>query len=85
VKSTMLVTLWVFIGIEGASVFSGRAERRKDIATATVLGFFTCLALYALVSLLADGELQFCIDHYLEERAQWVEWRGIRIRNWHRP
>jgi arginine:ornithine antiporter / lysine permease len=57
VKSTMLVTLWVFIGIEGASVFSGRAERRRDIATATVLGFFTCLALYALVSLLSLGIL----------------------------
>jgi arginine:ornithine antiporter / lysine permease len=55
VKSTMLVTLWVFIGIEGASVFSARAEHRKDIATATVLGFFTCLALYALVSLLSLG------------------------------
>jgi arginine:ornithine antiporter/lysine permease len=57
VKSTMLVTLWVFIGVEGASVFSARAERRKDIATATVLGFFTCLALYALVSLLSLGIL----------------------------
>lgn len=34
-----------------------RAERRKDIATATVLGFFTCLALYALVSLLSVGIL----------------------------
>jgi SAM-dependent methyltransferase len=27
----------------------------------------------------------FVIDHYLEERAEWVGWRGIRIRNWHRP
>lgn len=57
VRSTMLVTLWVFIGIEGASVFSARAERRRDIAMATVLGFFTCLALYALVSLLSLGIL----------------------------
>ncbi len=57
VKSTMLVTLWVFIGIEGASVFSARAERRRDIAIATVAGFFTCLALYALVSLLSLGVL----------------------------
>lgn len=57
VKSTMLVTLWVFIGIEGASVFSARAERRRDIAMATILGFFTCLALYALVSLLSLGIL----------------------------
>ncbi len=57
VRSTMLVTLWVFIGIEGASVYSARAEKRKDIATATVLGFLTCLALYALVSLLSLGIL----------------------------
>ena len=25
------------------------------------------------------------VDHYLEERAEWAEWKGIRIRNWHRP
>lgn len=31
-----------------------------------------------------DGE-RFAIDHYLDERAVWTEWRGIRIRNWHRP
>jgi arginine:ornithine antiporter/lysine permease len=55
VKSTMLVTLWVFIGIEGASVVSGRAERRKDIGVATMLGFSTSLAIYALVSLLSLG------------------------------
>jgi arginine:ornithine antiporter/lysine permease len=55
VKGTMLVTLWVFIGIEGASVLSARAAERKNIATATALGFFTCLALYALVSLLSLG------------------------------
>ncbi len=33
----------------------------------------------------ADGEPRFRIDHYLEERAEWVAWRGIRIQNWHRP
>ncbi|KAA2235675.1 class I SAM-dependent methyltransferase [Salinarimonas soli] len=33
----------------------------------------------------AEGEPRFCIDHYLEERAIWVGWRGIRIQNWHRP
>ena len=33
-----------------------------------------------------DGALRgFLMDHYLEERAEWVEWKGIRIRNWHRP
>ncbi len=58
VKSTMLVTLWVFIGIEGASVVSARAERRRDIGTATIAGFMTCLGLYALVSLLSLGVMQ---------------------------
>jgi SAM-dependent methyltransferase len=31
------------------------------------------------------GHARFSIDHYLEEHADWVTWRGIRIRNWHRP
>lgn len=33
----------------------------------------------------AAGAPRFAIDHYLEERAEWVEWRGVRVRNWHRP
>jgi arginine:ornithine antiporter / lysine permease len=57
VKSTMLVTLWVFIGIEGASVESGRAENRDDIGTATLLGFVTALGVYVLVSLLSFGAM----------------------------
>lgn len=32
-----------------------------------------------------EGEPQFCIDHYLDERVQWVSWRGVRVQNWHRP
>ncbi len=31
------------------------------------------------------SEGRFCIDRYLEERASWVSWRGIRVQNWHRP
>ncbi len=55
VKSTMLVTLWVFIGVEGASVVSGRAKNRRDVGFATMAGFLICLALYAAVSLLSLG------------------------------
>ncbi len=57
VKSTMLVTVWVFIGIEGASVYSARAKRRKDIGSATVMGFFITLVLLMAVSLLSLGIL----------------------------
>ena len=57
VKSTMLVTLWVFIGIEGASVYSARAARRADVGRATVIGFVGALGIYVLVSLLSTGIL----------------------------
>lgn len=36
VKNMMLVTVWVFIGVEGASVFSERARTRADIGRATI-------------------------------------------------
>ncbi len=55
VKSTMLVTLWVFIGIEGASVVSARAKHRSDIGRATIIGFIVALLIYLLVSLLSFG------------------------------
>ncbi|MEP7118006.1 MAG: class I SAM-dependent methyltransferase [Acidobacteriota bacterium] len=35
-----------------------------------------------------DGEgrrAHYAIDHYLDERADWIEYRGIRIVNHHRP
>jgi hypothetical protein len=31
------------------------------------------------------AKAHFRIDHYLQERSVWLEWRGIRIRNHHRP
>ncbi|SEQ75093.1 arginine:ornithine antiporter / lysine permease [Pseudomonas cuatrocienegasensis] len=55
VKSTMLVTVWVFIGIEGASVYSARARKREDVGRATVIGFLICLFLLMAVSLLSLG------------------------------
>lgn len=34
----------------------------------------------------AEGNiLHMAVDNYLDERAEWVEWSGIRVRNWHRP
>nr|WP_316641045.1 arginine-ornithine antiporter [uncultured Roseateles sp.] len=55
VKSTMLVTVWVFIGIEGASVYSARARKREDVGKATIAGFLITLALLMAVSLLSLG------------------------------
>jgi amino acid transporter len=50
----MLITVWVFIGIEGANVFSARAQCREDNGRATLLGFAVVLLLMA-VSLLSLG------------------------------
>ncbi len=55
VKSTMLVTLWCFIGIEGAVVMSGRARRQSDVGKAGVIGFLAAWILYALVSVFCFG------------------------------
>lgn len=55
VRNMMLVTVWVFIGIEGAGIFSGRAENRADIGKATVTGFLVVLSLLVLVSMLSMG------------------------------
>ncbi|PHM69761.1 basic amino acid/polyamine antiporter [Xenorhabdus sp. KJ12.1] len=55
VKNTMLITLWVFIGVEGAVVVSGRAKRRKDIGIATLLAVISALGVYVLVTLLSLG------------------------------
>lgn len=54
VKSTMLVTLWVFIGIEGAVVMSDNADTRT-VSRATLLGFLVTVLLYVLVSVLPFG------------------------------
>ena len=55
IKGMMLVTVWVFIGVEGASVFSERAKSRTDVGRATILGFVSVLALLLAVNILSYG------------------------------
>ena len=52
VRATMLVTVFVFLGIEGASVYSRYAKKRSDVGTATILGFVGVTTLMVLVTLL---------------------------------
>ena len=58
VRATMLVTVFVFIGIEGASVYSRYARKRSDVGVATILGFTCVTALMVLVSLLPYAVLE---------------------------
>ncbi|WP_071460493.1 arginine-ornithine antiporter [Bacillus massilinigeriensis] len=55
VKSTMLVTLWVFIGVEGAVVLSSRAKDKKDVGKATIIGLLGTLVIYIIISLMSIG------------------------------
>lgn len=57
VSAMMLVTVWAFLGIEGASVFARRARKRDDVGRATVLGFLVVIALLVAVNLLSAGIL----------------------------
>jgi arginine:ornithine antiporter/lysine permease len=52
VRATMLVTVFVFLGIEGASVYSRYAKKREDVGAATITGFISVTTLMVLVTLL---------------------------------
>lgn len=51
----MLITLWVFIGVEGAVVVSARARNKHDVGRATLLAVLAALGVYLLVTLLSLG------------------------------
>lgn len=55
VSGTMLVTVFVFLGVEGASVYSRHAQRREDVGRATLLGFSSVLAVFASVTVVSYG------------------------------
>lgn len=58
VRATMLVTVFVFIGIEGASVYSRYAKERADVGKATIMGFVAVTTLMVLVTLLPYAVLE---------------------------
>ncbi|MDH2413896.1 basic amino acid/polyamine antiporter [Nocardioides sp. CER19] len=84
VRNTMLITTFVFIGIEGASVYSRYAKRREDVGRATVLGFLSVLCIFALVTLssysvmpqpdLADARQPSMIPVFQYVVGDWGKW-----------
>ena len=57
IKKMMLVTVWVFIGIEGACIFSARAKNRQDVGKATMIGFLIVFFVILGTSILPFGIL----------------------------
>ncbi|WP_409485357.1 basic amino acid/polyamine antiporter [Arsenicicoccus dermatophilus] len=55
VNGMMLLAVWYFLGIEGASVYAARARDRADAARATMIGFLTVLTLLVGVNVLSYG------------------------------
>lgn len=55
VKNCMMVMMWVFVGIEGASILSARAKKKSDAGKATVLGLIGLLVIYVLASIIPYG------------------------------
>ncbi|QJC30575.1 basic amino acid/polyamine antiporter [Enterobacteriaceae endosymbiont of Neohaemonia nigricornis] len=55
VKNTMLITLWVFIGVEGAIILSSKAKNKNDVKKATLLAVIIALCIYLSVTLLSFG------------------------------
>lgn len=53
--NTMFVTLWAFIGVEGAVIIGDRAKKSSDVGLAGLIGFGAAWLLYLLVSVLAFG------------------------------
>ncbi len=59
VRNTMLVTVFVFLGVEGASVYSRHAQRREDVGRATILGFLMVFSVFASVTIVSYGILPY--------------------------
>ena len=57
VRGTMLATVFVFLGVEGASVYSRYAQRREHVGRATILGFLSVLSVFASVTIVSYGIL----------------------------
>ena len=57
IVGTVGVSIWIFLGIEGAIAISGRAKYSKDVGRATIIAFCGILAIYLMVSILSMGIL----------------------------
>jgi SAM-dependent methyltransferase len=56
-----------------------------SLLIANLTGFTSACAVQGWVRDEAGRRMHYPVDRYLEEFAEWVDWDGIRIENWHRP
>lgn len=58
IRNASLATLWAFIGVESAVVFSSRARKPSDVRWATVIGLFIAVLIYVGITILVMGTLK---------------------------
>ena len=57
INSAAVTTLWAFVGVESAVVFSSRARRQQDVKRSTIFGLAIALAIYMGITVLVMGAL----------------------------
>ncbi|MCM0581998.1 amino acid permease [Weissella diestrammenae] len=56
-KGCLMAMMWVFVGIEGASMVAARAKKKSDAGKATIVGLLTLLFIYVFLTMLPYGYL----------------------------
>ena len=84
VKNSIMVMMWLFMGVESASVMAHRAKRQRDAVVASFGGWLILLVIYLLISLLPYGVMTRAIgwsratgDGYDSKSVGWTLGRGF--------
>lgn len=59
VTNCLIILMWTFVGIEGATVMSSRARNKRQVGKATVIGLICLLAIYIGASILPYGYMPY--------------------------
>ncbi|WP_028124972.1 amino acid permease [Eremococcus coleocola] len=57
ISTAMASTIWVYVGIEGALIYSARAKNKSDASKAIVTAYIVIAVVYLLIILLSFGAL----------------------------
>lgn len=69
IANCLIVMMWCFIGIEGASVVSSRAKSKSQAGQATIIGLIALLVIYVGVSVLPFGTMPYTEIAQMSEPA----------------
>jgi len=59
IQGCFMVLIWVYVGVEGATVFTSRARDKSEAAKATVFAFIGLTVIYIFISMLPYGLIPY--------------------------